>query len=161
MNSEEFNRDFERRQREEMIRRRDVQVTDFLKTLGFQQFTSDGDCFLDKDGRKYSDHCLLHPFTTLEEGVQRRYDTLLRDIRPEKDLFSLIYLPSDSVVLRRSSIDIPARICFTNNRTPSPQEYNGFFLFEGVSWYISAMDGSFNQAMYPVLMLKSDIKPEA
>lgn len=144
--------DCEKRAMEEKAKERTRDITLFLKGQGFQPFTSDGTHFFDADEREYADHGLVHPFTGIDG---RRLETGLGDIHPEKDLFNLLYTPAS----RDYYVDTPADIRFLGNRTPSSQEYGGFFLFDGVSWYIHAIDGSFRQAIHPVLMLRNHIKP--
>ena len=155
--SERFNANFEKRTREEAIKKREEEIHDFLEQQGFHAFTSDGKYFLDKEQRKFADHGLLMPFQGLEGNVKTMFNAMLRDIVPERDLFNVMYIPSDQLGFANSALQIPARIYFAG-RVPSQQDYNGFVLFNGVSWYISAMDGSFTNAMHPVLMLNSKIE---
>ncbi len=155
MDFKKFNEDFERRKMEEKVKKRTGEINAFLKNKGFQPFTSDGTHFFDAEGREYADHGLAFLFKRKEGGIEKTYETNLGDIHPEKDLFNLLYTPSTDYDYAHT----PTNISFVGSRVPSSPEYGGFFLFNGVSWYVNAIDGNFRQAIHPVLMLRNSIKP--
>lgn len=148
MDLEKFNREFKERQKQEEIKDRRIAVVNYLKQKGFEEFISDGKFFLDKEGRRYGDNGLIFEYKNGESGII----THLKDINNKgEDIFNLIYLPKTGGWPNN-------RFYFMNDLEPSPERYNGFYLWEGLAHYISAIDGSFIKIQYPLLMLKSTIE---
>jgi len=154
MGTEKFNRDFEKRMKEEETQKREGSIKKFLGEQEFQEFTSDGKFFLDKDNIKYGYRGLVVAFKKLDGNVEVTYETCLRDIKPQKDLFQIIHHNTSREFFRLEKDPI----YFEENRIPSLQDYNGYFLFGGVSWHISAIDGNYTKTICPVLMLNSHIE---
>lgn len=138
-------------------RAEDWAVERYLMKAGFKVFSSDGTYFVDSRGKQYGAWADLATVEDKirENGGERHYIAIrgVRRVKPEEDVFQLLYDESGTGGLFRNEEDVTFL-----DRIPCPTYYNTAVVSPIARWAESGWDGSSEKSLYSVLMLKSRVE---